>query len=84
MNHLLFTECSIRVTDCSIRVYRSCDANFETTLGGVAIIHLANSIMRKYSVILANSVFLVFDNRVILSGSKSPMDLAVHSSLAKY
>ena len=76
-----------RVTDCSIRVYidlvmsslRLCKF-----LGGVAIIHLANSIAHKYCRILANSVFLVFDDRVILSGSTSPMDLAVHSFLAKY
>ena len=71
----------LRVTDYSIRVYRSCNANFETTLGGVAIIHLVNSIVCKYRRIPANSIFLVFDDRVILSGSTPPMDLAVQAPL---
>ena len=47
-------------------------------LGGVAI-HLANSIASKSFQILASSLFLVFDDRVSLNGSTSPMDFAVHS-----
>jgi len=66
-----------RVTDCSIRVYRSCNVKFQDAQGGVAI-HLANSMACKSSRTLAYSLLL---DSFSLKGSTSPIDLAVHSCL---